>query len=105
MINNLFSSSLILTGSSASSSALGMVAVWGGFFVLLYFFMIRPQKKKQKEVQKMINELTAGTKIVTIGGFVGKIKKVDEEEVTIILGDNEKPVIIKKWAIKTVVNK
>lgn len=56
-------------GSASSTSQL--VSTFVPFVLIIaifYFFLIRPQNKKQKETEKMINALKKGDKIVTIGG-------------------------------------
>jgi preprotein translocase subunit YajC len=47
-------------------------------FGVLYFVMIRPQMKKQKEHRAMIDALAKGDEIVTAGGLLGKVSKMDE---------------------------
>ena len=47
--------------------------------VIFYFFLIRPQNKKQKETQKMLDALKKGDKIITIGGIHGVISSVKEK--------------------------
>ena len=46
-------------------------------FVVLYFIMIRPQMKKQKEHKAMIEAIAKGDEVVTAGGLLGKISKMD----------------------------
>ncbi len=53
--------------------------------VVMYLLMIRPQAKKQKEKQKMLQNLQTGDEILTIGGIIGKIEGVKEKENTIIV--------------------
>ncbi len=96
-------SNVLLTAGASSGNLLYTGAIWLGFFALLYFLIIRPQRKKQKEVQNMLQELSVGNKVVTIGGMVGVIKKIEEDTVQIAFGGNEKPIMFKKWAIKDVV--
>lgn len=57
-------------------------------FLLMYFMMIRPQKKQQKEMQKMIAALEVGDKIVTIGGICGKVVKIKDDNIWIVTGKN-----------------
>ena len=45
---------------------------------LMYFLLIRPQKKKDKETNKMRNSVKVGDEIITIGGIVGKVVKTKE---------------------------
>ena len=47
-------------------------------FVVLYFVMIRPQMKKQKEAKAMIDALAKGDEVVTVGGMLGKITKIND---------------------------
>jgi preprotein translocase subunit YajC len=47
-------------------------------FVVLYFIMIRPQMKRQKEHKAMISALAKGDEVVTAGGLLGKVTKIDE---------------------------
>lgn len=47
-------------------------------FVVLYFVMIRPQMKKQKEHRSMIDALSKGDEVVTVGGVFGKVTKLAE---------------------------
>ena len=59
-------------------------------FAIMYFFMIRPQNKKQKETQKMLDALKKGDKVVTIGGIHGVISSVKEHSVIVKVDDNAK---------------
>ncbi len=47
-------------------------------FGVLYFLMIRPQMKRQKEQKTMIDALAPGDEVVTVGGVVGKLRKLSE---------------------------
>ena len=53
--------------------------------VVFWLFFIRPQSKKAKEQQKFRDELKKGDKVVTIGGFHGKITEVKENTVMVSL--------------------
>ncbi|MEK8053513.1 preprotein translocase subunit YajC [Ideonella sp. DXS22W] len=49
-----------------------------GMFAVLYFVMIRPQMKRQKEHKAMIEALAKGDEVVTSGGLVGRVTKLDD---------------------------
>lgn len=70
------------TGGSWTSTLL-MVGFVVLIFVMMYFFTIRPQRKRQQDQSKMINELQRGDKVVTIGGMYGTVESVSEDSVTI----------------------
>lgn len=53
-------------------------------FLVFYMLVIRPQMKKQKEHQEMISSITRGEKIVTGGGIVGTVVKVEEDDSDIL---------------------
>ena len=50
-----------------------------GIFVVFYFLLIRPQQKRAKETKTMLSALQKGDEVVTAGGLVGKIAKLDEQ--------------------------
>jgi preprotein translocase subunit YajC len=52
-------------------------------FVVLYFVMIRPQMKKQKEAKAMVDALGKGDEVVTVGGMLGKITKVNDNSLSV----------------------
>lgn len=64
-------------------------------FVVLYFLMIRPQMKRQKEQKTMIAALSKGDEVLTAGGLVGKIEKVNDAYVTLEVGDDTELVVQK----------
>ena len=76
------------------------------FFGIMYFLLIRPQQKKLKEHQTMVEALRRGDQVVTQGGIVGKVTKVKdgegEIEVEISKGVNVKIV---RSTIAQVLNK
>jgi len=52
----------------------------------LYFLFIRPQQKEEKERIKMINSLKKGDRVVTLGGIIGTVVRVDESAITLRTG-------------------
>ena len=60
-------------------------------FAIMYFLLIRPQQKKLKDHQAMVNGLRRGDKVVTAGGMDGKVVKVhDEGDVEVEIADGVK---------------
>ncbi|MGL1920329.1 MAG: preprotein translocase subunit YajC [Hyphomicrobiales bacterium] len=65
-------------------------------FVVMYFLVIRPQQKKVKQHRAMVDGIRRGDTVVTGGGLIGKVSKVnDEREVTIDLGEGIKVRIVR----------
>ena len=71
-------------------------------FVALYFFMIRPQKKQEKEINNMRNNLQVGDEITTIGGIIGKIVSIKEETLMIETGHDRARIRILRTAVRCV---
>ena len=67
--------------------SLGPIIMMVALFAIMYFVMIRPQRKKEKETQAMINALAVGDKIVTIGGICGKVVKIKDDFIFIETGN------------------
>lgn len=66
-----------------------------GVFALLYFVSIRPQQKKMKEHQTMVNKLEKGDEVITQSGLIGKISGISEKVVTLELSQNVKVKMLK----------
>ena len=71
-------------------------------FVALYFFMIRPQKKQEKAVNDMRNNLQVGDEITTIGGIIGKIVSIKEETITIETSHDRTKIRFLRSAVRCV---
>ena len=68
---------------------------------LMYFLMIRPENKRKKEAENMRNSLKKGDQITTIGGIVGKIVHVTEDNIVIETSDDRVRMELAKWAVST----
>ena len=64
------------------------IILLGGLFVFMYFMIIRPQRKRQKEHQSLVDGLSKGDEVVMGSGLLGKIIEVDDTYVTINATDN-----------------
>ena len=71
-------------------------------FAAMYFLMIRPQKKQEREVNAMRNNLQVGDEITTIGGIIGKIVSIKEETVMIETGHDRTKIRILRTAVRNV---
>lgn len=78
-------------GGFLASPFLPLIAI----FLIFYFMIIRPQRKRQKEHDKMLSEINRGDQIVTIGGFLGTVRDVREDTFQIELAENVRVRILK----------
>lgn len=75
--------------------------MFGAIILIMYFLMIRPQQKRQKEHQKMLESLKKGDKVITSAGIHGTITDIDGNVFTLQIADNvrvrfEKNAIVAK---------
>ena len=90
-------------GAPAGGQTLMSVVPFILIIAIFYFFIIRPQNKKQKETQKMIDALKKGDKVVTIGGIHGVVSSTKEKTIILKVADNVK-LEVNRSAISGVVN-
>ena len=68
--------------------------------VVFYFVLIRPQRKRDKETQRMRKSLQVGDEIVTVGGVVGLVVSIKEDTVVLETGGDRSKIRVKRWAIQ-----
>jgi preprotein translocase subunit YajC len=72
----------------AAPGTFSMLVPFVAMFAVMYFLMIRPQQKKMKEQQALLNSIQSGDEVVTTSGIFGKVKSVQEKVVTIEIDSN-----------------
>ena len=88
---------LLMAGGQDQGSPLYLLVWMGLLFVIMYLLLIRPQRKKQKEHDRLLSELKKGDKVVTTGGMFGTIFAIDDERNRVVLkiGDDTKMEFLK----------
>ncbi|MDU8911109.1 preprotein translocase subunit YajC [Aestuariicoccus sp. MJ-SS9] len=72
-------------------------------FAIMYFLLIRPQQKKMKDHQKMVEALRRGDQVVTQGGLIGKVVKVkDNNELEVELAEGVKVRVVQSTIAQVV---
>ena len=72
-------------------------------FAIMYFLLIRPQQKKMKEHQKMVEGLRRGDVVITQGGMIGKVVKVKENnELDVEISDGVKVRVVQNTIAQVV---
>jgi len=90
-------------GQQQGGGMISTLIMFAAIFAIFYFMIIRPQQKKAKEREAMINALKKGDKIVTTGGIHGTIAGMDDKTVLLDVGNNTK-IKIEKSAIGQVLS-
>jgi preprotein translocase subunit YajC len=75
-----------------------------GLVAVFYFIILRPQQKRAKEQKAMIEALQKGDEVATLGGILGKVTKVSEDNVAIEIADNV-VIQVQKAAVQNVLPK
>lgn len=73
-------------------------------FVVMYFFMIRPQKKQEREIANMRNNIIVGDEICTNGGIIGRVCSIKDDILTLEINKDRTKMKIYRWAVREVVN-
>jgi|SRR5579863_3877261 len=85
-------------GGSSTSSIMQMAPL-ALIFVVFYFFLIRPQQKKAKETKAMLGAIRRGDRVVTGGGIIGTVAKVNNDEVLIDIADNTRVRVVRSTIV------
>lgn len=88
-------------GQDPTWSLISTVAMMGAVILIFYFMMIRPQRKRAKEHQQLLESVRAGDKIITTSGMHGTVHSVQEGTVKVTVADNMH-ILIEKSAIATI---
>ncbi len=84
-MNTVLTATLLLQAGGQQSGMFGFLAPMVLIFAIMYFLIFRPQAKKQKKQQEMINALKKGDRVVTAGGIHGTIAGIKEKENILVL--------------------
>lgn len=90
---------------SLGASLVGMLLPLVLMGVIFYFMLIRPQRKKDKKVKEMLDNLKSGDRVTTIGGIYGTIVSIKDDTITLAVGQkNAQPyeMTVARWAIRNV---
>lgn len=68
--------------------------------LIFYFLLIRPQQQRAKKHTEMVNNIKRGDTVVTSGGLIGKVNKVNDNELSVDLAENVRVRVIKSMVIE-----
>ena len=81
--------------ASSSSSLIIQFAPILLIFVIMYFLILRPQRTKAKQHQEMVANVRRGDTVVTSGGLIGKVAKVDDSEIQVELAEGVRVRVVR----------
>lgn len=68
--------------------------------VVFYFILIRPQKKRDKEVQKMRENIEVADEVVTIGGIIGRVVSIKDDTIVLETAGDRCKIRLARWSIQ-----
>ncbi len=105
-ISQLFISNAYAEGAAPAPQGGGIMEFLPlvALLAVFYFLILRPQQKRAKEHKAMVEALQKGDEVVTIGGVLGKVTKVGDDNVAVEIADNV-VVQVQKAAVQNVLPK
>lgn len=100
---------MLLTAAAGTEAGQGgLLSSLTGFafpillIAVMYFLLLRPQRKREKEVQAMRSNIQVGDEIVTAGGIVGRVVKMEEQTNTLVIesSSDRSKLRITRWAVQ-----
>jgi preprotein translocase subunit YajC len=70
----------------------------------MYLVLLRPQQKKKKQEEEMRKSIGIGDEVITIGGIIGKIISVKDDNDSIVVESGNNKIRFKRWAISGLVS-
>ena len=86
-------------GGLTVSSILSLIIPFVLVILIFYFLIIRPEKKRNKEMQEMLNNIQVADEVITTGGIIGRVLSVKEDTVLIETGSDRTKIRVVKTAI------
>lgn len=102
MINMAYAATT--TATPSTGGAMQLLPMLVIFMVFMYFFVIRPQNKRAKIHKNLMSSLTKGDEILTNGGLVGKIAKLNEDYVHLMIAKDVE-IVMQKHCIVSLLPK
>ncbi len=91
-------------GQDAGTSMVSTLIMFGSIIVIFYFMIYRPQRKRQKEREALVNQMDKGDKVILSGGMHGTISAVEDKTILVTVAENTK-IRFQKTAVAEVLPK
>lgn len=83
------------TGAAGGTDVLFQFLPFVLIFAIMYFLILRPQRQKQQRHREMVANIRRGDTVVTSGGLIGKVAKVDEQEIQVEVAEGVKVRLVR----------
>lgn len=93
-----------LPGAGAQGGGFSFLIMFVIFFAFIYFAIWRPQNKRAKEQQQLLNSLAKGDEVMTAGGMLGRVVKLSEQHIVLSIATNT-DIVLQKSSVVSVLPK
>lgn len=101
-MNNILDIFLLQQGAGGMEQLLSTIVPFALIILVFYFLILRPQQKRQKERQKLLESVRKGDRIITSGGLHGLVEGIEDKSLLVKIDDNVK-VKIEKSAVSVII--
>lgn len=91
-------------GAPQQGGGLSFIMMLVIFVVFIYFAIWRPQSKRAREQQQLMDSLTKGDEVMSAGGILGRISKMNDQYITLTIANNI-DIVMQKSSVVTVLPK
>ena len=91
----------LTTTEAATGGMMSTVVMMVAMLAIFYFMLIRPENKRKKEAEEMRSSIRKGDKITTIGGIVGTVVDVKENNIVVETSADQVRIEFAKWAVSS----
>lgn len=92
------------TTGAADGGGMGSIIMLVAFIGLFYFLLWLPQSKRVKEHKQLVTGLAVGDEVISSGGILGKITKIEDDFITLQIASNVE-ILVQKGAVSATVPK
>jgi preprotein translocase subunit YajC len=103
-VSNAYADSPLAVAAGPQGGGFSFVIMFVVFFLFIYFVIWRPQNRRAKEQQNLINSIAKGDEVMTAGGMLGRVTKITDQYVGISIANNVE-ILMQKSAVTSILPK
>lgn len=100
----MLSNQIFILNTANTAPGIGSFVPFILLLAIMYVLIIRPQKRREKERNEMLNKIKSGDKVLLTSGIIGYITNTKEDTITIKISDNTKVEAVRASVSKIILN-
>ena len=93
---------ILFQQSDGTAGIIGSLLPFVLIIAVFYFLILRPQQRRQKEKQKLLESIKKGDRVITSGGIHGTVEGLEDKTVLVKIADNTK-IKVERSAVSTII--